>query len=243
MRLAVISDIHGNYQALKAILADIAEAGVDEILSLGDNIGYGPEPEKVIINMKKNHIFSVLGNHELALNNDNYFQRLNWPTRDSLEISRKLMSLESIDFCKSLPSFLIRHDARFVHGSPPESVTAYLWNPAPTKLEKIFALYTEKMCFFGHTHILARYIAYDKKYYKEDVAIGTMQLVEDSRYIINPGSVGQPRDDISNEAKYAIWNQEKNEIENRAVPYDVEKTIELLKQRNFPESNAIRLRW
>ena len=115
MRLAVIADIHGNYQALRAVLADISKAGIDETLSLGDNIGYGPEPEEVINALKENNISSVLGNHELALNSESYFERLNWPPQESLEISRKLMSTESIDFCRSLPPFLIRNDARFVH--------------------------------------------------------------------------------------------------------------------------------
>ncbi|MCB2182295.1 MAG: metallophosphatase family protein [Desulfobulbaceae bacterium] len=243
MRLAVISDIHGNYQALKAVLADIVKVGADEILSLGDNIGYGPEPEEVILALKENDISSVLGNHELALSSESYFQRLNWPPQVSLDISRQLMSPESIEFCKSLPSFLIRDNARFVHGSPPESVTTYLWDPAFTRLERIFLSFPEKMCFFGHTHDMARYIAKDKKFHKESVAIGRVKLEEGCRYIMNPGSVGQPRDDISNQAKYIIWDLKKNEIDNRAVAYDIAQTIELLKQRNFPESNAIRLRW
>lgn len=243
MRLAVIADIHGNYQALQAVLADMDGIGVDAVVSLGDNIGYGPEPEEVVRALMERDVPSVIGNHELALHSRSSFLRLNPVPRISLEITRQLMSAETLAYCLSLPVYLVRHGARFVHGCPPESVTTYLWNPSDTRLARIFASFAEPFCFFGHTHDLACYVAHGQHCQMEEAALKTRVLAPDCRYVINPGSAGQPRDDFNNQAKYGIWDQDGHTFAQRAVPYDVEKTVSLLKERNFPRSNADRLLW
>ena len=84
MRLAIIADIHGNYRALDAVLSDIARHGVDRIVSLGDNIGYGPEPEEVVRSLQAYRVLSVMGNHELGLISRSYFNRLHAAARQSL---------------------------------------------------------------------------------------------------------------------------------------------------------------
>jgi len=243
MRLAIISDIHGNFQALQAVLADMDRIGVDAVVSLGDNIGYGPEPEEVVRALMERGVPSVIGNHELALTSESCFRSLNPNPRISLEITRALMSQESLAYCMSLPVYLVLHAARFVHGCPPDSVTTYLRNPSDTRMVGIFTSFDEPMCFFGHTHDLACYAAHGQSYQAEEAALKTRVLAPDCRYVINPGSVGQPRDDFNNQAKYGIWDQQKNTFAQRAVPYDVQKTVGLLKERNFPQSNADRLLW
>lgn len=243
MRLAILADIHGNFQALQAVLADMDGIGVDAVVSLGDNIGYGPEPEEVVRVLMGRGVPSVVGNHELALNSESCFRRLNTAPRTSLEISRQLMSPESLAYCKSLPVSLVQYGARFVHGCPPESATTYLWNPSDTRLTRIFTAFAEAICFFGHTHDLACYAARGQRCQVEEAALKTRVLAPDCRYVINPGSVGQPRDDFNNQAKYGIWDREEQTFTQRAVPYDVHKTVKLLRERNFPRSNADRLLW
>ncbi len=241
MKIAIISDIHGNFQALQAVLADIDNLHIDEVISLGDNVGYGPQPQEVINTLKVRNIASVLGNHEHALNNASYFQRLNFPTQFSLDINRSLMEPESFIYCKSLPTYILRYGARFVHGCPPESVTTYLWDPSEIRMDRIFISMPEIICFFGHTHILSCYIGEKSHCQKMEVDIGSIELQPDCRYIINPGSVGQPRDSINFKAKYGIWDQENKTFEFRAVAYDVQTTKKLLREKKFPESNALRL--
>lgn len=243
MRLAVIADIHGNYQALRAVLADMDRAGVDAVVSLGDNIGYGPEPEEVVRALMERGVPSVIGNHELALRSQSYLRRLNPVAGISLEISRELMSTATLAYCLSLPAYRVLHGARFVHGCPPESVTAYLWNPSATRMARIFASFAEPLCFFGHTHDLACYMAHGQHGQVEEPGFTTRVLAPDCRYVINPGSAGQPRDDFNNQAKYGIWDQEAHTFAQRAVPYDVQQTVSLLQKRNFPQSNADRLLW
>jgi predicted phosphodiesterase len=243
MRLAILADIHGNFQALQAVLADMDAIGVQAVVSLGDNIGYGPEPEEVVLTLMGRGVPSVVGNHELALSSQGYFNRLNPIPAISLAISRELLSRESLAYCLSLPVYLVRHGARFVHGCPPESVTTYLWHPAATRLARIFTSFAESICFFGHTHALACFAACDQHYEVQEAVLQTRVLAPDCRYIINPGSVGQPRDDFNNRAKYGIWDQDGHTYTQRAVPYDVQKTVTLLRERNFPQSNADRLLW
>jgi predicted phosphodiesterase len=241
MRLAIISDIHSNFQALQAVLEDIQTMNIDQIISLGDNIGYGPQPEEVVTTLRAHKIPSVLGNHEHALNNRSYFQRLNFTTQHSLQINRDHMETESLAFCKTLPTFILDFKARFVHGCPPESVTTYLWDPSDTRMSRLFLSMPESICFFGHTHILSCYTAKGNHYYKKEAGLETIQLEPGVRYIINAGSVGQPRDRINKKAKYGILDQEAHIFEYRAVDYDVETTKALLKKMKFPESNALRL--
>lgn len=241
MKIAIISDIHSNFEALQAVLADIDNQHIDEVISLGDNIGYGPQPEEVINTLKVRGIASVIGNHEHALNNTSYFQRLNPPTQFSLEKNRSLMGPESLVYCKNLPTYILRYGARFVHGCPPESITTYLWDPSEIRMARLFISMSETMCFFGHTHILSCYIRESSHFHKIETNIGAIELRPDCRYIINPGSVGQPRDLINFKAKYGIWDQKNGTFEFRAVAYNIQATKKLLREKKFPESNALRL--
>ena len=241
MRVAILSDIHSNLQALEAVLDEISTLDIDVIISLGDNIGYGPQPEEVLATLRERNIVSVLGNHEHALNNHSDFGRLNPPTQLSLELNRSLMAKESLAYCGTLPVYMLCHGARFVHGCPPESVTSYLWDPSEIRMSRIFLAMPENICFFGHTHILSCYMARGNHFEKKEVAIEAMQLEPGCRYIINPGSVGQPRDGMNNKAKYGIWDKDAAVFEYRAVAYDKQTTKALLRERKFPESNAIRL--
>ncbi|MBU0681927.1 MAG: metallophosphatase family protein [Proteobacteria bacterium] len=241
MRLAILSDIHGNYQALKAVLADIDNHNVQQIYTLGDNIGYGPEPEQVVQALMTRGARSILGNHELALKSVSYLKRLNFVVQHSLELVKKLMSPETIAFSCALPSFRVEHGIRFVHGCPPESVTMYLQNPSPTRLERTFATYPEQYCFYGHTHAFGRYVTDGSTYWTEKVAPGQVQLNDQWRHINNVGSVGQPRDGKNNKAKYGLFDTENNSLEIRALEYDVEKTVALLAELGFHATNASRL--
>ncbi|MEJ2286498.1 MAG: metallophosphoesterase family protein, partial [Desulfobacterales bacterium] len=114
MRLAVFSDTHGNYDALEQVLKDIDRSDVDAVISLGDNIGYGPEPERVIKKLKSRNIPSVQGNHELAANDEEYLNWFNPAARKSLIKTRTLLSKTSLRYISQLEPFMTSYDCRFV---------------------------------------------------------------------------------------------------------------------------------
>jgi predicted phosphodiesterase len=243
MRLAIIADIHGNYRALQAVLADITLSGADRIVSLGDNIGYGPEPEEVVQALDRYRIVSVLGNHELALVDRSYCSRLQSTARESLALTRALLSPASLAWLEALPAVYLGDGARFVHGCPPQSITVYLYAPTKNRLQRVFAAYPERLCFAGHTHDLGWHQQNGDVVTSHEVGVGCIRLDPHTRYLLLPGSVGQPRDVLSWYAKYMLWDQEAATIEVRALTYDVQATIRLLGERGFPASNAKRLFW
>lgn len=243
MRLAIIADIHGNARALDAVLAEIGQLRVDRIVSLGDNIGYGPEPEEVVRSLQGYRVLSVMGNHELGLISRGYFNRLHAAARQSLLLSRELLSNASLAWLESLPPVLCRFGARFVHGCPPQSMTVYLHNPTETRLRRLFASYTERICFAGHTHDVGWYGLEGHQVARRQITLGVQPLGGVDRLLLLPGSVGQPRDSLGWQAKYLLWDLEADSIEVRAVDYDVQTTIHLLNERGFPVANAKRLYW
>jgi len=241
MRVAVISDIHANLEALREVLADIEQVGVDAVYCLGDIVGYGPDPEAVVQLLRKRRIPAVMGNHELALSSESYFSRLNENTKKSLVITKSLLAEESRHYLNTLRETMSVYGARLVHGCPPASATVYLFDPSDRMLQKLFDAFPERICFVGHTHYLALFGFDGSEVSGDALTEGILQLDPDNRYIINVGSVGQPRDRQNNNAKYIVWDTEQQTIEVRFVPYKVSITADKILKRGFPKYNATRL--
>jgi diadenosine tetraphosphatase ApaH/serine/threonine PP2A family protein phosphatase len=229
--------------AFEAVLRDIEQSGADEIICLGDNIGYGAEPDAVIRTVMERNIPTVLGNHELAAVNRKRLGWFNPSAKMSLEITFQMLSQASTEFISGLPFFLLHRNYRFVHGFPPDLPMIYLFQIAEKKLVKTFQNMTEEICFVGHTHEL-KVVGFDGTYIEHiPLSRHTAKLkLRDSsrRYIINVGSVGQPRDG-SSAAKYVIWNIETRELEVRFVAYDVAYAAHKIIQAGMPATHAERL--
>lgn len=241
MKLAIIADIHSNLEAFEAVLDDIKAECVEEVISLGDMVGYGPDPGGVVRRARQHRIVSVLGNHEYALANPSYYNHLNPTPRTSLDLNLKQLTEDDVSYLKGLPKVMSCHDARFVHGCPPQSPTAYLIEPSSQLLGKIFSSFPERLAFYGHTHNFALFELRDGEVRTLKFGIGRHLLDANCRYLINPGSVGQPRDGVNNQAKYCIWSREDGIIELRSIPYDIEKTAGRLRELGYPDFNAERL--
>lgn len=240
MKLAVISDIHSNIEALASVLDDIDGAGADNIIALGDSIGYGADPEKVINLLSIRQIKSVLGNHELALIDRNYLKTFNPGARAALVKNRQMLSEESIKKIQLFNIYCVYYGCRFVHGLPPDSATSYLTFTPAEKLKKIMESLSEKLCFAGHTHLLEITQLKKNKVTRRKITEKTISLDKESRYIINAGSVGQPRDGDSR-AKYLIWDSYSDTIEPRYVVYNKLLAAEKIKKSGIPEKYATRL--
>lgn len=233
MRFAIFSDIHSNMDALTAVLAEAMREGVDRIISLGDNIGYGPEPEPVMRALDTHGVESVLGNHELALVNPDFLKGFNPQARKALEINRQELSPASLRKIESLPAFLSIEGARFVHGVPPDLTARYIHKESLTRLGHIMEAQAESLSFVGHTHQLAVYGPGPSGIEKRKLGKSRVSLAKKDKYIINSGSVGQPRSS-HNEAVFVIWESRLKTIEARFVPYDAARTIRLIKEKGIP---------
>jgi len=240
MKLAIISDIHGNMDALEEVLADIDKSDVDNILCLGDLVGYGPEPEAVVQTIRDRNIPTLLGNHELSIVDPKYLSWFNPLARESIQKTIPMLSQASLDFIADLKPFCIQHNARFVHGFPPDSVITYLFQIEEPAFGRVFETMAEDLCFVGHTHKL-EFVSYRAgTVIKAPLVKGVMQLRKEKKYIINVGSVGQPRDG-NNTAKYAIWDNTKNRITVKFIPYHIARVTNKIIEAGLPDAHAERL--
>jgi len=241
LRLAVLSDIHGNIEALRAVFADIDALGITDIIALGDNVGYGPRPEEVIALLRQRAVSSVMGNHEAGLSFASSLAWFNPVARKALDITRELVSAETLAYAASLPDHLVTDGLRFVHGAPPRAINTYLFELDEEELAGLFRLYPERVCFAGHTHDLKLYTlrgkTVEKRYFEKTAAL---RLEPGARHIVNAGSVGQPRDG-DHRAKYVIYDRDKDSVQVRRLEYDIEKTAREIIERGIPEAYARRL--
>ncbi len=241
MNIAVLSDIHGNLEALDAVARDLDRCEVDEVICLGDLVGYGPDPEAVVRRVMELGYTAVLGNHEAALASERARNWMNFQAKENSISTEALLSKECCAYCCELPAFVRRNDAIFVHGAPPDSVTTYLYMLKPQQIEKIFNNNPEKLFFVGHTHQLKLVSMSGDDVVREKLLPGITMLDRNVKYLVNCGSVGQPRD-LDNRAKYLIWDSEVWSLDVRAVQYDIESTAKKIVLRGFPQAYADRLR-
>jgi len=240
VRLALLSDIHANWAALEAVWGDIQRQHVDAVYSLGDNVGYGPNPQEVVAFLHHHGVPSVQGNHERGLTDPASRAWFNPHARKTLEQTRKLLDAKWLEVLATYPMFRIVHGARLVHGSPPDSAHTYLFEWQEEDLPDLFAAFPEPLCFVGHTHELIRVHFAEGRAERNVMSRGVLPLERGSRYVLNIGSVGQPRDG-DNRAKYAIWDTRQETVDVRFVAYDIQDTVDRILARGLPKANATRL--
>lgn len=247
-RIAVISDVHGNLEALNAVLADIdalasgRDQGGPRILNLGDMVGYGPEPDACVKLLAARGAESVLGNHEHGLLEAQARGWFNPQARKALDRTRALLSEEALMSFRTLPRTREVEGALFVHGCPPGLVSKYLYELDDEALREAFGLYPHRLCFVGHTHELQRVsLLPGGKIERKALGRGVVELDPAARHIINAGAVGQPRDG-GNKAKYLLWEPgAPDRVEVRRVAYDIAKTAAAIIEKGLPAVYADRL--
>jgi predicted phosphodiesterase len=240
MKIAVLSDIHSNLEAFREVIRDMERAGTDSAVCLGDCIGYGPDPEEVVALVRSLEIPTVMGNHELGIANPKILPWFNAPARKSLILTSRLISEKTIEWLRQLEPSLVFEGGLFVHGCPPDSILDYLFEVSDRKLALLMGAMEQRICFVGHTHTLEAVSFKDGKIDHWLPEEGISLLDMDTRYIINIGSVGQPRDGNSS-AKYVIWDVSEHKLDLRFVPYDATRTAEKIIRLGFPRINADRL--
>jgi predicted phosphodiesterase len=240
MKIGVLSDIHGNMEAFQKVLEDIESMRLDQIVCLGDCIGYGPQPDEVIEEIRRRAIPTIIGNHEMAVIDRNHLSWFNPKARTSLEKTLTMLSTDSMDFINTLPYSRVISGARFVHGYPPDSAQIYLFQKTAPELRKTFLSLAEPICFVGHTHNLEEIRFDGRQVDRRGLSEGITLLNPACRYLISVGSVGQPRDG-NNHAKYLIWDTDRAHLHVRFVGYNIAATVAKIGAAGLPQVHADRL--
>ena len=246
---AIISDVHANAPALKAVLRDIRDQGIKRIRCLGDVIGYGPNPRSCI-DAAMNFRTCLRGNHEQALLVEMEANVFNDKAKGSLEWTRRQLSMLGDDkdansqrwnFLGDLPDSVEEDDVLYVHGSPRGHTMEYVYPRDARDREKMSAVFKhmEHICFAGHSHIPGIWTE-DNAYLTPENIDNNYRLANDTKSLINVGSVGQPRDgDVR--ASYVVFDGKS--VQFRRVAYPVERTIEMMEKINaLPSALSKRLR-
>jgi diadenosine tetraphosphatase ApaH/serine/threonine PP2A family protein phosphatase len=223
MRLAVIADIHSNLEALDRVLARIDEEGVEAILNLGDLVGYNASPNECLELLRGRDVRSLAGNHDLALFDPERAQHFNIIAYQALMWCREQVHPEFLTYLQNLP-LLQEQPGKFLacHGTPasPDTYISYHFQ-GKRVLKHLLGLPHLRVCFFGHTHRRALwYRDIRGKVALRPISSGKIRLSPEEHYLINPGSVGQPRDG-NPEAAYAIFDDEEFSIDFKSTPYDI----------------------
>ncbi len=236
MKLAILSDIHANLEALEKSLQYIDnEIAPGKIIFLGDTVGYGADPVECVQKIRERADISILGNHDAAAVKMIDIDNFNPDARESALWTRGTLSDEDKLYLKGLPYRDAKWDFHFTHSAPhnPEQWKyIYRWND--TKEE--FDYFEEQFCFLGHSHIPGIY-GRDKSLPHEN---GPVQLDQDDRYIINVGSVGQPRDG-DNRLSFAVFDSDSTVLEIVRLEYDITTARQKIIDSNLPEYLGDRL--
>jgi predicted phosphodiesterase len=232
MRYLIISDIHANLPALEAVLADAAP--FERIWCLGDITGYGPFPNECIARLREFPLVSLAGNHDWAVIGKLDLSSFNREARAAVVWTRLALMPENKAFLESLPSLLVEDDYTLAHGSPSQPIEEYILDPLAA--EQNFNAFKTRVCLVGHTHWPMAFFRADglermclqiAPQWNERIKINT------GRWIINPGSVGQPRDGDP-DACYALLDPEAGEWTFRRARYPFEETQARMRQFKLP---------
>ncbi len=232
MRYGFFSDVHSNLEALKVAVADFRKEKLDGIYFLGDAVGYGPDPNECVAIINEVAGVKLMGNHDyasLGLIETNLF---NVYAQESMEWTKSILSDESL---KILFSFAMDHrfDQSYLVHSTPKEPQEWDYIMDLDAAEENFKFFNKQICFIGHSHSPVIIKKFDNKhcFIHDD---SQSEIEKEFKYIINIGSVGQPRDG-SNQACYLIYDTKEKMVTLKRLPYDFQKTQAKMKKKGLPQ--------
>ncbi|MBN2246940.1 MAG: metallophosphoesterase family protein [Candidatus Aminicenantes bacterium] len=242
MRYLIFTDIHGNLEAFKKVLSFSKKKRIDHHLFLGDLVGYGASPNECIQKIQSlTNISTVRGNHDKAVCTEESIKAFNPIAAAAILWTQKNLRKKNLNFlCKIKKGpKIINNDITICHGTPFDE-DAYIFGEFDAA--EAFLHMRTQICFFGHTHF--PYVYTEKnglvqgQYITKNVK--DLKIEPDTRYLINPGSVGQPRD-RDNRAGFAVYDSDKNVIDFYRVNYNIENAQKKILSQNLPPALAERL--
>ena len=238
MRVLVLSDIHANLTALEAVLEDSGSFGAP--WCLGDLVGYGPDPNECVARVHAlPELLCLIGNHDQAALGGIPLSRFNRDARDVAEWTRSVLSPENQEYLRSLPARISTQDFTLAHGSPRQPVWEYILDQYTA--DRMFDFFDTPFCLVGHSHLPLVFKRGSDGAFAPPVATRLGKSIPMApRMILNPGSVGQPRD-MDPRAAYALLDLEARTWEARRVRYDVAQVQLRILEAGLPERQALRL--
>jgi diadenosine tetraphosphatase ApaH/serine/threonine PP2A family protein phosphatase len=239
MRIAIISDIHSNLVALEAVLDALPEH--DQLWCLGDTIGYGPQPNECLARMRERGTNVLTGNHDLACLGEVSLADFNALARQANQWNNQQLEPELRDYLHERPARLeVEPTATLAHASPRDPIWEYILD-VETAFDNL-THFSSPLCLVGHTHVpmLFGHHGGDRVEFGAAQSGQEVALRPDARYIINPGSVGQPRDGDPR-AAFAVWDSEAATVRFGRVPYDIHRTQRQMRAAGLPAMLAERL--
>jgi len=240
VRYGIISDIHSNLPALERVLATLAEADIDTYLCLGDIVGYSAWPNECCELVRDIGAICIRGNHDEAILRPALENWFNPEARACLSWTRAQLREVNRDFLAALEPSMTLDDMTICHGSIPDP-NHYITSPHGALPS--FAAMPGRLAFFGHTHYAEWFVQGDAARLPEQHASpggGTCVLKSEHRYLINPGAVGQPRDD-NPQAAFAIYDESAARVELHRVDYDIATVQRQMAAAGLPLSMSLRL--
>ena len=239
MRYAIIADIHANLTAFEAVLDDMERrGGVDEIWCLGDIVGYGPDPHECIERLRQYNHVCVAGNHDWGAIGKISTADFNPDAALACQWTAGQLNRKDIKYLEKLPPSIDKDTFKLVHGSPREPIWEYVISIGIAR--ESFNFFQSPYCLVGHSHV-------PLVFREEDGACTSSRLVDniglavgESRLILNPGGVGQPRDGDPR-ASYAIYDSETRIVKLHRISYDVAATQDRMMEKGLPVRLVTRL--
>lgn len=238
MQILVFSDIHANLTALETVLDDAGD--FDAAWCLGDLVGYGPDPNECVHRIRSlPHLTCLMGNHDAAAIGQISIHSFNAEARRSIEWLHEELSVENKDYLRTLQPRETVQEVTLAHGSPRSPIYEYLLDV--NSATQNFGYFNTDFCFVGHTHIPMLYeLTEDRRLARLTIPRANTGMKLTARTIVNPGSVGQPRDHDPR-AAFALFDPEVGAWEYRRIPYDVSAVQTRMRSAGLPERHIKRL--
>ena len=239
MKYAVISDVHSNWEALSRVLEEIEQRKPDQIICLGDTVGYGANPSEVLAKICSISSEVIMGNHDQAVFDVKLREEFNDWAREAIEWTANVLSEPEKKQIKNFSPVVIdkKRNVTWTHGSIHDPKEFHYIFSEFDAYKSFLALETN-FGFFGHTHIPSLFSSKSKE--ARYLTAGSYQLNKGGRYLINPGSVGQPRD-RNPKLSFAFFDSDSLALEIVRLDYDNKKAAEKIRKAGLPEYLADRL--
>jgi predicted phosphodiesterase len=235
-RYAVLGDIHGNWEALSAVLEDAQSQGVTAYVCVGDLVGYNASPGECLRRVRELDMSCVRGNHDHYCSHDECVRDFHPLAANVVDWTRLQLTADEIQYLRTLKLTRVVSGFTLVHSTldMPDK-WGYVFDEL--EAESNFSYQATAVCFYGHTH---QPVIFEKSGHVHRVAGARITVALGKKYMVNVGSVGQPRDGDPR-ASYAIYDLRNREIELRRVPYDIVSTQQKIMAAGLPERLALRL--